>query len=152
MVCFPLVQIVKNLPAMQETWVLEFRKIPGRRKLLSTPVFLPGEFHEQRSLVGYSPWSSKELDMTEGLSLSWCVEVPKFCITKYVFLPFMVSAVYVLVCQLSPPPPPSICVPFWHFFTHILPSFCFHLSATRIQHSCVVWGKGMRKAIPRPQL
>ena len=57
--------------------------------------------------MGYSPWSSKELDMTEGLSLSWCVEVPKFCITKYVFLPFMVSAVYVLVCQLSPPPPPA---------------------------------------------
>ena len=53
--------------------------------------------------MGYSPWGSKELDMTEGLSLSWCAEVPKFCITKYVFLPFMVSAVYVLVCQLFSP-------------------------------------------------
>ena len=28
------------------------------------PVFLPGESHEQRSLVGYSPWGHKELDMT----------------------------------------------------------------------------------------
>ena len=29
-----------------------------------TPVFLPREFHGQRSLVGYSPWGHKELDMT----------------------------------------------------------------------------------------
>ena len=26
--------------------------------------FLPGKFHGQRSLVGYSPWCCKELDMT----------------------------------------------------------------------------------------
>ena len=31
-------------------------KIPWRREWLPTPVILPGEFHEQRSLVGYSPW------------------------------------------------------------------------------------------------
>ena len=30
-----------------------------------TPMFLPGESHGQRSLVGYSPWGRKELDMTE---------------------------------------------------------------------------------------
>ena len=29
-----------------------------------TPVFLPGKSHEQRNLVGYSPWSHKELDTT----------------------------------------------------------------------------------------
>ena len=29
------------------------------------PVFLPGEFHGQRSLAGYSPWGHKESDMTE---------------------------------------------------------------------------------------
>jgi len=29
-----------------------------------TPVFLPGEFHGQRSLEGYSPWGHKESDMT----------------------------------------------------------------------------------------
>ena len=28
-----------------------------------TPVFLPGEFHGQRSLTGYSPWDCKESDM-----------------------------------------------------------------------------------------
>ena len=31
-----------------------------------TPVFLSGKFHGQRSLAGYSPWSRKELDMTEN--------------------------------------------------------------------------------------
>ena len=31
-------------------------------------VFLPGEFHGQRSLAGYSPWDLKELDTTEQLS------------------------------------------------------------------------------------
>ena len=30
-----------------------------------TSVFLPGKFHEQRSLVGYTPWGQKELDMTK---------------------------------------------------------------------------------------
>ena len=32
-----------------------------------TPVFLPGKFHGQRRLVGYSLWGCKELDMTEQL-------------------------------------------------------------------------------------
>ena len=41
------------------------RKIPWRRAWQPTPVFLPGEAHEQRSLVGYSPWGYMELDRTE---------------------------------------------------------------------------------------
>ena len=36
-----------------------------RRKWQPTPVFLPRECYGQRSLVGYSPWGHKELDMTE---------------------------------------------------------------------------------------
>ena len=40
-------------------------KIPWRRAWLLTPVFLPGKFHGQRSLVGYSPWDHRELDMAE---------------------------------------------------------------------------------------
>ena len=38
-----------------------------RKKWQPTPVHLPGKPHEQRSLVGYSPWGHKELDMTEQL-------------------------------------------------------------------------------------
>ena len=30
--------------------------LPWRREWLPTPVFLPGEFHGQKSLAGYSPW------------------------------------------------------------------------------------------------
>ena len=36
-------------------------KIPWRRKWQATPVFLPGESHGQRSLVGYIPWSLKRV-------------------------------------------------------------------------------------------
>ena len=46
-----------------------FRKIPWRREWQPTPVFLPGESHGQRSLVGYSPWGCKELDTNEWLML-----------------------------------------------------------------------------------
>jgi len=44
------------------SWV---RKIPWRREWQSTPVFLPGESHGQRSLEVYTPWGCKESDMTE---------------------------------------------------------------------------------------
>ena len=66
-----VVQTVKNLLAMWETgFDSRIRKIPWRRAWLSTPVFLPGEFHGQRSLMGYSPLGHKEWDMTERLTLS----------------------------------------------------------------------------------
>ena len=50
---------------MFNPWV---RKIPWGRKWQPLPVLLPGEPHGQRSLVGYSPWGRKELDMTEQLT------------------------------------------------------------------------------------
>ena len=59
-------QTVKNLPAIWrpgfDPWV---GRIPWRRERLPSPVFLPGELHGQRSLVGYSPWSCKESDTTK---------------------------------------------------------------------------------------
>ena len=39
-------------------------KVPWRRKWQSTPIFLPGKSHGQRSLAGYSPWDHEESDMT----------------------------------------------------------------------------------------
>ena len=60
---------VKNLTAKQETgfnpWV---RKIPWRRKLQPTPVFLPGKSYGQRSQAGYSPWGRKQSDTTGQLT------------------------------------------------------------------------------------
>ena len=41
---------------------------PWRREWQPTAVFLPGKFHGQRSLVGYSAWDRKELDTTEQLT------------------------------------------------------------------------------------
>ena len=46
-----------------DPWV---RKIPWRRALQPTPVFLPGESHGQKSLAGYSPWRRTESDTTEA--------------------------------------------------------------------------------------
>ena len=55
----PLIaQMVKNLPAMQETQV-PWRKMPWRRTQQPTPVFLPGDSHGQSSLAGYRPWGHK---------------------------------------------------------------------------------------------
>ena len=60
-----MVQLVKNPPAMQETWVRFLgREDPLGREKLSTPVFWPGEFHGL-----YGPWRRKESDMIERLSL-----------------------------------------------------------------------------------
>ena len=49
------------------TWEALSWKIPWRRKWQPPAVFLPGESHGQRSLVGYSPWGCKESDTTEPL-------------------------------------------------------------------------------------
>ena len=48
-------------------------KIPWRRKWQPTPVFLPRESHEQRSLAGYSPRGRKKMDMTEWQSREYSV-------------------------------------------------------------------------------
>jgi len=61
--------IVKTSESQQYTQkkfeLKPYNIIPWRREWQPTPVFLPGEFHGQRSLAGYSPWICKELDMTE---------------------------------------------------------------------------------------
>ena len=61
-----VVRVIKNPPVNAG----DPRKIPWRRARQPTLVFLPGESHGQRSLVGYSPWDRQELDMTEQLSMS----------------------------------------------------------------------------------
>ena len=56
---------------MPETWVRSLGGgDPWKREWQPTPLFLPGEFCRQRSLVGYSPWGCKELDTTEWLTPS----------------------------------------------------------------------------------
>ena len=62
---------LKNLPAMEtrETRVLSLgREDPLEEEMATTPVFLPGKSHGQRSLVGYSPERIVESDTTKPLS------------------------------------------------------------------------------------
>ena len=63
------IQQVKNLPAMQETQEMQVQSLgredPLEKEMTTTPVFLSGEFHEQRTLTGYSPMGRKESEMTE---------------------------------------------------------------------------------------
>ena len=69
---FPGGSVVKNPPAKawdagDESSILGWGKSPREGKGNPTPVFLSGESHGQKSLVGYSPWGHKELDMTKWL-------------------------------------------------------------------------------------
>ena len=79
-----VVLVVKNPPAnagdmrhRSDPWV---GKIPWRWQ--STPVFLPGQSHGQRSLVGYSPQGCTESDMTE---ITWG---DLFLLGTYIFFQF----------------------------------------------------------------
>ena len=71
-------QVVKNLPAVNPGFNPWVGKIPGDGQ--PTPVFLPGEFHGQRSLVGYSPWGHKESDVTERLNTSLRASAKGYCL------------------------------------------------------------------------
>ena len=63
---FPGGSVVRNLPAVQETWVWSLgREDPLEEGMAIHSSFLAWESHRQRSLVGYSPWGPKESDTTE---------------------------------------------------------------------------------------
>ena len=58
--------VLKNQSANVGDWVRSLNQEgPLEKEMATTPVFLPGESHGLRSLVGYSPYSHKESDMTE---------------------------------------------------------------------------------------
>ena len=62
---FPGGSVLNNLPAMQEMQETQVQSqgqnLPWRKKWQSTPVFLPGKSHGERSLAGYSPWGHKRV-------------------------------------------------------------------------------------------
>ena len=63
----PVAQSVKNLPAVQETWVRSLgRQDPLEKEMATHSILLPGKSHGQRSLVGCIPWGRKELGMIES--------------------------------------------------------------------------------------
>ena len=77
-ICYPLqyfgaslmAHLVKNPPAMWETWVQSLGwEDPLKKGKATHPIFWPGEFHGL-----YSPWHRKESDTTERLSLSLSIK------------------------------------------------------------------------------
>ena len=81
---------VKNLSANAED-VRDAGLIPGMGRSLGrrwqpTPVFLPGKSHGQRSLMGYSPWGHKELDMTR--------HTRTFCVYSIPYTPYIYKLIY----------------------------------------------------------
>ena len=77
---FPGGSVVKNPPANSGDMdsIPGLRRSPGEGKWQTTPVFLPGKSHGQRSLVGYSPWGRKELDTTEKLDFTYLEQYSTF--------------------------------------------------------------------------
>ena len=76
-------QLVKNPPAMQETWDQSWvRKMPWKRKWLPTLVFLSGKSHGQWSLAGYSPWGHRVRHDWATNTICCCL-VAKSCLTFY---------------------------------------------------------------------
>ena len=74
--CSPDGSVVKNLPANAGDMDLVpgLGRSPGEELAThSTPIFLPGNLHGQRSLVGYSLWGRKESDTTKWLRTSTCI-------------------------------------------------------------------------------
>ena len=64
-----MAQMVKNLPAMQETWVCSLGwEDPLEKGMATHSSILAWKLHEKRSLAGYSPLGHKESDMTERLT------------------------------------------------------------------------------------
>ena len=61
--------MVKNVPAnagdIRDIVQALTQEDPLEEGMQPTPVFLPGESHGQKGLVGYSPWSRKTSDVTE---------------------------------------------------------------------------------------
>ena len=95
--------MTKNLSATQETWVQSgVGKIRWRRAWQPTPVFLPRDFHGQRSLVSYSSWGHKESYTTERLTQA--KETKEVIVKKECFVkpPFFLRMVEELeACDVS---------------------------------------------------
>ena len=63
-----VVQMVENLPTVQQTWVRSLgQEDPLEKGMATHSSILAGESQGQKSLVGYSPWGHKESDTTERL-------------------------------------------------------------------------------------
>ena len=81
--CSCLAQLVKNLPAVLEIWVKFLGQEDTLEKEMAThSSILTWRIPWQRSLVGYSPWGRKELDMTEQLQIHTYIHLERKTMTN----------------------------------------------------------------------
>ena len=67
---FPVTQMVKNLPATQETRIQSLGgDDPLEKEMATLSSFVAWRNHGQRTLTGYNPWGHRKLDTTEQLTL-----------------------------------------------------------------------------------
>ena len=75
-----MAQVVKNLPALQDSWVQSLGGEDSLEKRMAThSIILPfwnGEFHGQRSLVGYSPWGHRVGRDWVTYTIAWGEQLP----------------------------------------------------------------------------
>ena len=112
-----------------DPWV---RKITWRRAWLPTPVFLPGEFHGQRSLADYSPRGPKELDTTEPLTRAL------FMFSWDVYQNRLVTDVRIQLCSIKPDIK-DFCKKYKTMPPFFLILFCFRKKQLFFIKQCCLW-------------
>ena len=127
---------------LQKTWVWSLGwEDPWRRKWQPALVLLPGKFHRQRYLVGYSPTDCKELDTTERLTLS--VSWPQ---DTLLFLMETKTKVCLVLCQKF-----LIEINSWAFIIYLLLCYLFHVHKAETL-SCCLLRITIREAVTIPTL
>ena len=93
-----MAETVKSLLTKRETQIRSWGSFSWRREWLHTAVCLPGEFHGQRSLEGYSPWDRKLSGQDWAHTLLyfiWHYSEPSVCQMQHSYIIF-------LSCQQHP--------------------------------------------------
>ena len=93
-----MAETVKSLLTKRETQIRSWGSFSWRREWLPTAVSLPGEFHGQRSLEGYSPWDRKLSGQDWAhrvLYFIWHYSEPSVCQMQHSYIIF-------LSCQQHP--------------------------------------------------
>ena len=80
---FPGDSAVKNQPAKQPVFIPGWGRFPGEGFWKAKPVFLPREFHGQRSLADYNPLGCRELDTTEGTQHARTCSFADMCTSQF---------------------------------------------------------------------
>ena len=126
-------------------------KSPWRKEWLPIPVFLPGEFHGQRILVGYSPWDHKQSNTTERQTLLLIVEAGLHPLWTVVFFFFFsrTGSLWKDLCdwvdqclfpRLAPTPThPGDRQALWDVSKANLPSGAHGILAAKRKHSAIQW-------------